>query len=125
MIVIQFTPARRVIVACIATIATIASYFYTMTRGIAAGALIGLPGRVTDVIALQRQGRNGLYASVFFQLLAVVAVSALVPPEPSDDNRVLRSVCRFGLAALLSVAVTVLLGTIAFSLIVFLRHPAR
>jgi hypothetical protein len=125
MIAIQFTLARRVTIACFASIATIASYFYTMTRGIAAGALIGLPSRVTDVIMLQGQARNGLYAAVLLQVLAVVAISPLVPPEPSDDNRVLRSVCRLCLAALLSVSATVLLGTIAFSLIVFLSHPVR
>jgi len=96
-----------------------------MTRGIAAGALIGLPSRVTDVIVLQREARNGLYAAVLLQVLAVIAISPLVPPEPSDDNRVLRSVVRFGLAALLSVSATVILGTIALSVIVFLRHPAR
>jgi len=95
-----------------------------MTRGIAAGALIGLPSRVTDVVALQRQARNGLYAAVLLQLFAAIAVSPLVPPEPSDDNRVLRSVCRFVLATLLSIAATVLLGIMAFSLL-FLRRPTR
>jgi hypothetical protein len=121
---IHFTPARRVTIACFASIATIASYFYTMTRGIAAGALIGLPSRVTDVIVLQRQARNVLYAAVLLQLLAAVALSPLVPPEPSDDNRAFRIVCRLGLAALLCVSATVILGAIVFSLIVFLRHPA-
>jgi hypothetical protein len=122
---IQSTPARRVIIACFASIATIVSYFYTMTRGIAAGALIGLPSRVTDVVVLQRQARYGLYAAVLLQLLAMIAVSPLVPPKSSDDSRVLRGVCRLALAALLSVSATAVLGTIAFSLIIFFRHPAR
>ena len=125
MSAIQLTPARRISIACFASLATIASYFYTMTRGIAAGALIGLPSRVTDVIVLQRQARNGLYTAVLLQIFAAIAVSPLVPPEPSDDNRVLRSVCRFVLAGLLSIAATVLMGTMVFSLLVFLRHPAR
>ena len=96
-----------------------------MTRGIAAGALIGLPSRVNDVIVLQTQARNALYAAVLLQILGAIAVSPLVPPEPSEHNRVLRSLCRFVLSVLLSVAATVLLGTIAFSLLVFLRHPVR
>lgn len=122
---IQLRPARRVTIACFASIATIASYFYTMARGIAAGALIGLPNRVADVIVLQRQARYGLYAAVLLQVMAAIAISPLVPPEPSDDKRVLRGVFRFCLAAMLSVAATVLLGTVAFSLLVFLRHPVR
>jgi hypothetical protein len=82
---LQFTPARRVTIACFASVATTTSYFYTITRGIAAGALIGLPGRVTDVFVFQRQARYGLYAAVLLQLLAAIVVSPLVPPEPSDD----------------------------------------
>jgi hypothetical protein len=42
---IQLTPAKRFTVAAFASVATVASYFYTMTRGIAAGALIGLSSR--------------------------------------------------------------------------------
>jgi hypothetical protein len=112
---IQWTPARRITIACFASIATIASYFYAMTRGIAAGALIGLPSRVTDVVALQRQAQYGLYAAVLLQLSAALAISPLLPPEPSDDYQVVRGVFRFGLAALLSVSVTAVVGAMVFA----------
>jgi hypothetical protein len=112
---IQLTPARRIIIACLASIATIALYFYTMTRGIAAGALIGLPTRVMDVVALQREARYGIYAAVLLQLLAALTISPLVPPEASDDHRVLRRTFRFVLAALLCVSVTAVLGTMVFA----------
>jgi hypothetical protein len=119
---IQWTPARRITVACFASIATIVSYFYTMTRGIAAGALIGLPSRVTDVVALQREARYGVFAAVLLQLLAALAISPLVPPEPSDDHHVVRSAFRFGLAVLLSVSVTAVVGAMIFATVV---HPQR
>ena len=119
---IQWTPARRIAVACFASIATIASYFYTMARGIAAGALIGLPSRVTDVVALQREARYAVFAAVLLQLLAALAISPLVPPEPSDDHHVVRSAFRFGLAVLLSVSVTAIVGAMIFAAVV---HPQR
>jgi hypothetical protein len=122
---IQLTRARRLILALFASIATILSYFYTMTNGIVAGALIGLPDRVADVIEAQRHARNGLYVAVLLQILEIVVISPLVPPEASDDFRVLRIVCRLGLSALLTVLTTLLLGTIALSLIVLLRHHVR
>ena len=117
---IQWTPARRITVACVASIATIVSYFYTMTRGIAAGALIGPPTRVADVVALQREARYGMFAAVLLQLLAAVAISPLVPPEPSGDHPVVRRAFRFGLAVLLSVSVTAIVGAIVFAI-----HPQR
>ena len=77
------------------------------------------------MIALQRQTRTGLYAAVLLQVMAAIAISSLVPPEPSDAYRLLRSVCSFCVAAMLSVGATIVLGTIAFSLPVFLRHPVQ
>ena len=35
---IQLTPAKRGTIACFPSVATVASYFYTMTRGIAGSA---------------------------------------------------------------------------------------
>ena len=115
---IQLTPARRIIIACFASIATIALYFYTMTRGIIAGALIGLSIRATDVVALQREARYGMYAAVLLQLLAALTISPLVPPEASDDHRVVRGIFRFVLAALLSVLVTAVVGTMVFAAVI-------
>jgi len=119
---IQLTPARRITFACFASIATIALYFYTMTRGIAAGALIGLPSRVTDVVALQREARYGMYAAILLQLSAALIISPLVPPEASDDHRAVRSTLRFVLAALLSVSVTAVVGSMVFAAMIRPQH---
>ena len=121
MTMIQLTSGRRIAVAFFASIATVYSYFCAMANGIVAGALIGLPSRVADVVAAQRHAGYWLYVAVGFQLLMITVVSPLVPPEPSDDSRALRTVSRLGISALLCVLATVLLGTIAFSLIVALR----
>jgi hypothetical protein len=121
----RFTLAQRLTIAFLGCVATVASYFYTMTRGIAAGALIGLPSRIADVVVLQRQARTGLYFCISFLVLTTTAIFPLVPPEASDDARLLQIMCRLGLSALLAVLGALLLGTIAFSLIVSLRHPVR
>jgi hypothetical protein len=122
MTTIQLTPGRRIAVSFFGSIATVYSYFCAMANGIVVGALIGLPSRVADVVAAQRHARYWLYLAVGFQLLTITVVSPLVPPEPSDDSRALRTVFRLGISALLCVLATVLLGTIAFSLLVALRH---
>jgi hypothetical protein len=93
-----------------------------VANGIAAGALIGLPSRVADVIAAQRHARYWFYATVGFQLLMITLVSPLVPPEPSEDSRALRTVCRIAVSGLLFALATLLLGTVAFSLITLRRH---
>jgi hypothetical protein len=121
----MLTPGRRLTIGFFGCVATVASYFYTMTRGIAAGALIGLPNRIADVVVLQGQARTGLYFCILFLVVTTVAIFPLVPPEATDDARLVRMMCRLGLAALLSVLAALLLGTIAFSLIVSLRHPVR
>jgi hypothetical protein len=122
---IQFTAGRRLTIALLSCVATVASYLYTMTNGIAAGALIGSPSRITDVIVLQRHARTGLYFAALFLVLTTAAIFPLVPPEASDDSRALRTICRLGLSAVLSVLTALLLGTIVFSLIIALRHHAR
>jgi hypothetical protein len=108
--------------AFLGSVATIISYLCAVANGIAAGALIGLPSRVADVIVAQRHARYWSYVAVGFQLLVIAVVSPLVPPEPSDDSRALRAVCRLGLSALLCVGATLLLGTAIFSLITLRRH---
>jgi hypothetical protein len=119
---IRLTPGRRIGLAFFWSVATIASYLCAVANGIAAGALIGLPSRLADVIAAQRHARYWLYAAVGFQLLMITVVSPLVPPEPSEDSRALRTVCRVAVSALLCALATLLFGTIAFSLITLRRH---
>ena len=64
MIMIQLTSGRRIAVAFFASIATVYSYFCAMANGIVAGALIGLPSRVADVLAAQRHAGYRLYVAV-------------------------------------------------------------
>src|ERR1700716_2084342 len=63
MTTIQLTPGRRIAVAFFGSIATVYSYFCAMANGIVAGALIGLPSRVADVVAAQRHARYWLYVA--------------------------------------------------------------
>jgi len=71
MTMIQLTSGRRIAVAFCASIATVYSYFCAMANGIVAGALIGLPSRVADVVAAQRHAGYWLYVAVGFQLLMI------------------------------------------------------
>jgi len=63
---IWLTPGRRIAVAFFGSFATVLSYFYTMSNGIVAGALIGLPTRVADVVVAQRHARFGLLVAAYF-----------------------------------------------------------
>ena len=96
-----------------------------MISGIVAGALIGLPSRVPDVVVAQRHARFWFYLALLFQLLVIIVVSPLVPPEPSEDSRFLRRVCRLGISAFLCVPGTLLPGILAFALITMHHHAAR
>jgi hypothetical protein len=118
----RLTPGRRIALAFIGSAATVVSYLCAVANGIAAGALIGLPSRVADVIVVQRHAKYWSYVAIGFQLLVIAVVSPLVPPGPSDDSSALRTVCRLGISALICVGATLLLGTIIFSLITLRRH---
>jgi hypothetical protein len=75
----------RIGVSCVASIA---SYFYTRTRGIAAAALHRARSRVTDVIVLPGQARYGL-TLLLLQVLAMVAFpSCSTPNSPTTNTRV-------------------------------------
>jgi hypothetical protein len=125
MTIVQLTAGRRIAIAFFGSAAAVCSYFCTVTNGIVAGALIGLPNRVADVVVVERHARYWLCLAVLCQLLVIMVVSPLVPPEPSDDFRVLLRVCRLGISALLCVFGTLLLETLAFALITMHHHSAR
>ena len=70
---IRLTPGRRVALAFFGSIATVVSYLCAVSNGIAAGALIGLPSRVGEVIVAQRHARYWMYVAVGLQLLVIAS----------------------------------------------------
>jgi hypothetical protein len=109
--------------ALLLSIACAFCYFGYMGQGIAAGALIGLPGRERDVAIAQHRATFWLMASLFCFTASIVTGTVAFPfPFYPDASRLSRLVARFVLASILSLAVTVFIGFVAFSIITALHR---
>jgi len=89
------------------------SYMFRMANGIIVGALIGLPGREQQIALAQHRASLWLAASVMFEVGAALALFPLLKIG-SDSDPLPRYVARGVTAALSSLAMTVLLGTLIF-----------
>jgi hypothetical protein len=110
------------VIAVLLSIASALSYFGYVGQGIVVGALIGLPGRESDVAIAQHQATYWLVASLCC-LTGSIVTAALALPLCSDASRSFRFIARFVVASILSLAVTVFIGFVAFSIITALHRP--
>jgi hypothetical protein len=115
------------IVACLAgafsTVAALAYLFY-MANGIVAGALIGLPGRETDVAVVQRHAIVWLVACAVFQLGVVIAHFSLLR-FGAESDRLVRLASRGLVATFLSCVTTFVAGRAMFEALNLLRPHLR
>lgn len=111
---------RRIwIAAAVATplaIASALSYLVHMGLGIAVGALLGLPGRESDVAAAQHLAWQSLLASVCFLTVSIVATTFTLPFY-EEASRISRIAARFVTASILCVGLTGVTGLVIFSII--------
>jgi hypothetical protein len=85
-------------------------------QGIIVGDLLGVPGREMDVTVAQRWAAFWLVASVCFLGGSSVA-AALALPIYADASRLPRFLARLVLASIFSIALTAIIGLVAFSII--------
>ena len=109
--------------ATFATAAALAFLFY-MANGIAVGALIGLPGRASEVAAAQHHAAIWLGISAVFQVGVVVGLFSMLR-FGADADRIVRYVSRSIAAVFLSLPTTLLIGVVLFEIISLLRPHLR
>ena len=117
----------RWIVACLAgTFSTVAAlaYLFYMANGIAAGAIIGLPGRETDVAVAQHHATVWLVVSAMFQFAVVIALFSLLR-FGAEADRLVRLASRGLVATLLSFVTTFVVGLAIFETLNLLRPHLR
>lgn len=92
------------------------SYMFRMANGIVVGDLIGLPSREQQIALAQHRASLWLGASVMFEVGAALAVFSLLKIG-SDSGPLPRYVVRGMTAALSSLVMTWLLGTLIFQVV--------
>ncbi len=104
------------------SIASALSYFGYIAQGIVVGALLGLPGRELNVALAQHRATYWLVASLCCLTGSMVTATLALPFYP-DATRPSRFIARFVLASMLSLALTLFIGVVAFSVIAALHRP--
>jgi hypothetical protein len=110
------------VIAVLLSIASALSYFGYIGQGIVVGALLGLPGRESDVALAQHQATYWLLASLCCLTGSTLTATLALPFYP-DASRPSRFIARFVLASMLSLALTVFIVVVAFSIIAALHRP--
>ncbi len=98
------------------SIASAFSYVAYMAQGIVVGALLGVPGRESDVAFAQHLAGKWLLGSVCFLTAAIFTITVALPFY-ADANRIPRTVARLVIASALCFGATVGIGFAAFSII--------
>jgi hypothetical protein len=111
------TPWRIAIAFC-GSVGTVSAYFYA--KSIETVAALSADG--SSLTYFQRQARFGTLAAIFFEIITIVIVAPLVPPQPSEDYRYARMASRFAVSTVLCVSAAVLLRTITLTVYLML-HP--
>lgn len=91
------------------------SYIFRMANRMVVGDLIGLPGREQQIVLSQHRASLWLGASLAFEVGTPIAIFSLLTIG-SDSDPLPRFVARGMAAALFSLAVTLLLGTLIFQI---------
>jgi hypothetical protein len=119
--------SSRWMIACLAgafSFVAALAYLAYMGNGIAAGAIIGLPGREGDVAVAQHHAVVWLGISALFQFGVVIALFLLLRFGQEAD-RLVRFASRGAVAALLSFPTTFIVGMIMFETLNLLRMHFR
>jgi hypothetical protein len=108
-------------VACLAgafSAAAALAYLAYMANGLAAGAIIGLPGREVDAAVAQH------HAIAVFQLGVVIALFSLLQ-FGAEANPLVRFASRGAVATFLSFVTTLVVGVLIFEMLNLLRPHLR
>jgi|HubBroStandDraft_6_1064221.scaffolds.fasta_scaffold164346_1 hypothetical protein len=108
-------------VACLAgafSAAAALAYLAYMANGLAAGAIIGLPGREVDAAVAQH------HAIAVFQLGVVIALFSLLQ-FGAEANPLVRFASRGAVATFLSFVTTLVVGVLIFEMLDLLRPHLR
>ena len=115
------------IVACLAgafSAAAALAYLAYVANGIAAGAIIGLPGREVDVAVAQHHAAVWLVMCAVFQFGVVIALFSLLR-FGAEADRLVRIASRGVDATFLSFVTTLVIGVIIFEMLNLLRLHLR
>jgi len=115
------------IVACLAVALSVAAalaYLAYMSNRIAAGAIIGLPGREADVALMQHHAGVSLVISALFQAGVVIVLFSLLR-FGAEADRLVRWTARGAVATFLSFVITLGIGVIMFETLNLLRMHLR
>jgi hypothetical protein len=94
------------------------AYLAYMANGLAAGAIIGLPGREVDAAVAQH------HAIAVFQLGVVIALFSLLQ-FGAEANPLVRFASRGAVATFLSFVTTLVVGVLIFEMLDLLRPHLR
>jgi hypothetical protein len=109
--------------ACLASTFSAAaamSFLAYMANGIAAGAIIGLPGRELDVVVAQQHAVMWLSVCAVFQFGAAISLFSILR-FGAEADRFVRFASRGVVATFLSFVTTLVVGGIIFEMVNLLR----
>jgi hypothetical protein len=121
------SPIATWIVACLAgacSAAAALAYLAYMGNGVAAGAIIGLPGREVDVVVAQHHALVWLVMCAVFQFVVVVVLFSLLR-FGAEADRLVRFASRGVVATCLSFVTTLVVGVAIFETLNLLRPHLR
>ena len=119
--------SARWMIACLAaafSLAAALAYLAYLGNGIAAGAIIGLPGREGDVTVAQHHAVGWLGISALFQFGVVIALFLLLR-FGAEADRLVRFASRGAVETVLSFLTTFIVGVIMFETLNLLRTHSR
>jgi hypothetical protein len=108
-------------IAVVLSIASAFSYFNQFAQGFVVGDLLGLPGREGDVALAQHRATDWLIACIVC-LAGSIMATALALPFFADASRLGRLIARFVVASICSLALTLLIGVVVFTIMTTLHH---
>jgi len=103
-------------VAVLFSIAAAFLYLLHLVQGFVASDWLDIPGREADAVIAQHRAAHWLMASLFCLTCSTVTTTLLLPFY-AEASRLARLMGRFVLASIFSIALTGLIGLLAFTII--------
>lgn len=91
-------------------------YLLHLVQGLVASDWLDIPGREADAVIAQHRATHWLMASLFCLTCSTVTTTLLLPFY-AEASRLARLMGRFVLASIFSIALTGLIGVLAFTII--------